>query len=224
MNIKIDNDKIKKYAAFAIISGAMIVSAGISDINHSCEITDHDYHDCAKSKILNVFGSNEDGIALGMQHRLDEIKKDEDVENAYYGDILIDKYDRKAPEEYYEGSDITFVAPAGYCLEGTWCRSVEPIEQENVGTGIVIEYKDGHVRKIVLDSNNDYWWSGSFNPQDKELVTKATYRETVYYTEAKEVTYEDGLFGFYTDGGVLVKKDGRMLSKQRVLTLKKEND
>ena len=222
MNIKIDKDEIKKYAALAVVSGAL-VAGFIMDIN--CDMTDHHSHDCLKSKVFSILDSNENGVSVGMQHRLNEIKKSESVEDAYYGDIMVDEYEYKAAKEYRHGSDITFVAPSGYYLEGTNCRSIEPIGQKNLGVGIVVKYKDGHVKKIILDSNNDVKnveFDYQSYPSDKKLVTTATYEEFVFYTEAKREYHNGELVGYSTDASsVLVEENGKMLSKYTVLTLKK---
>ena len=73
MNIKIDKDGIKKYAALAVVSGAL-VTGFVMNIN--CDMTNHHNHDCLKSKVLSVIDSKEDGVSGGMQHRLNEIKKE----------------------------------------------------------------------------------------------------------------------------------------------------
>lgn len=222
MNIKIDKDEIKKYAALAVVSGALVTGFAM-DIN--CDMTNHHRHDCLKSKVVNFIDSKENGVSVGMQHRLNEIKKSESVEDAYYGDIMVDEYEYKAAKEYRHGSDITFVAPSGYYLEGTNCRSIEPIGQKNLGVGIVVKYKDGHVKKIILDSNNDVKnveFDYQSYPSDKKLVTTATYEEFVFYTEAKREYHNGELVGYSTDASsVLVEENGKMLSKYTVLTLKK---
>ena len=160
-----------------------------------------------------------------MQHRLNEIKKDENVADAYYGDIMVDEYEYKSANEYRNGSDITFVAPSGYCLEGTHCRSIEPIGQKYLGVGIVVKYKDGHLKRIILDSNNDVKYFEFDYPSDKKFVTTATYEEVVFYTDAKKEYRNGELVGYSTDdGSVLVEENGKMLSKRIVLRLKKQND
>lgn len=219
MNIKIDKDEIKKYAALAVVSGAL-VAGFIMDIN--CDMTDHHSHDCLKSKVLSILDSNENGVSVGMQHRLNEIKKDENVADAYYGDIMVDEYEYKSANEYRNGSDITFVAPSGYCLEGTHCRSINPIGQKYLGVGIVVKYKDGHLKRIILDSNNDVKYFEFDYPSDKKFVTTETYEEVVFYTEAKREYCNGQLVGYSTDASsVLVEENGKMLSKYTVLTLKK---
>lgn len=219
MNIKIDKDEIKKYAALAVVSGAL-VAGFIMDIN--CDMTDHHSHDCLKSKVFSILDSNENGVSVGMQHRLNEIKKDENVADAYYGDIMVDEYEYKSANEYRNGSDITFVAPSGYCLEGTHCRSINPIGQKYLGVGIVVKYKDGHLKRIILDSNNDVKYFEFDYPSDKKFVTTATYEEVVFYTEAKREYHNGELVGYSTDASsVLVEENGKMLSKYTVLTLKK---
>lgn len=222
MNIKIDKDEIKKYAALAVVSG-VLVAGFVMDIN--CDMTDHHSHDCLKSKVLSVLDSKEDGVSVGMQHRLNEIKKDENVADAYYGDIMVDEYEYKSANEYRNGSDITFVAPSGYCLEGTHCRSIEPIGQKYLGVGIVVKYKDGHLKRIILDSNNDVKYFEFDYPSDKKFVTTATYEEVVFYTDAKREYRNGELVGYSTDdGSELVEENGKMLSKRIVLRLKKQND
>lgn len=222
MNIKIDKDEIKKYAALAVVSGAL-VAGFIMDIN--CDMTDHHSHDCLKSKVFSILDSNENGVSVGMQHRLNEIKKDENVADAYYGDIMVDEYEYKSANEYRNGSDITFVAPSGYCLEGTHCRSINPIGQKYLGVGIVVKYKDGHVKRIILDSNNDVKYFEFDYPSDKKFVTTATYEEVVFYTDAKREYRNGELVGYSTDdGSELVEENGKMLSKRIVLRLKKQND
>ena len=222
MNIKIDKDEIKKYAALAVVSG-VLVAGFVMDIN--CDMTDHHSHDCLKSKVLSVLDSKEDGVSVGMQHRLNEIKKDENVADAYYGDIMVDEYEYKSANEYRNGSDITFVAPSGYCLEGTHCRSIEPIGQKYLGVGIVVKYKDGHLKRIILDSNNDVKYFEFDYPSDKKFVTTATYEEVVLYTDAKREDRNGELVGYSTDdGSELVEENGKMLSKRIVLRLKKQND
>ena len=222
MNIKIDKDEIKKYAALAVVSGALVAGFAM-DIN--CDMTNHHRHDCLKSKVVNFIDSKENGVSVGMQHRLNEIKKSESVEDAYYGDIMVDEYEYKAAKEYRHGSDITFVAPSGYYLEGTNCRSIEPIGQKNLGVGIVVKYKDGHVKKIILDSNNDVKYFEFDYPSDKKFVTTATYEEVAFYTDAKREYRNGELVGYSTDdGSVLVEENGKMLSKRIVLRLKKQND
>lgn len=222
MNIKIDKDEIKKYAALAVVSGAL-VAGFVMDIN--CDMTDHHSHDCLKSKVLSILDSNENGVSVGMQHRLNEIKKDENVADAYYGDIMVDEYEYKSANEYRNGSDITFVAPSGYCLEGTHCRSIEPIGQKYLGVGIVVKYKDGHVKRIILDSNNDVKYFEFDYPSDKKFVTTATYEEVAFYTDAKREYRNGELVGYSTDdGSELVEENGKMLSKRIVLRLKKQND
>lgn len=219
MNIKIDKDEIKKYAALAVVSGAL-VAGFIMDIN--CDMTDHHSHDCLKSKVFSILDSNENGVSVGMQHRLNEIKKDENVADAYYGDIMVDEYEYKSANEYRNGSDITFVAPSGYCLEGTHCRSINPIGQKYLGVGIVVKYKDGHLKRIILDSNNDVKYFEFDYPSDKKFVTTETYEEVVFYTEAKREYCNGQLVGYSTDASsVLVEENGKMLSKYTVLTLKK---
>ena len=219
MNIKIDKDEVKKYAALAVVSGAL-VAGFIMDIN--CDMTDHHSHDCLKSKVFSILDSNENGVSVGMQHRLNEIKKDENVADAYYGDIMVDEYEYKSANEYRNGSDITFVAPSGYCLEGTHCRSIEPIGQKYLGVGIVVKYKDGHVKRIILDSNNDVKYFEFDYPSDKKFVTTATYEEVAFYTDAKREYRNGELVGYSTDASsVLVEENGKMLSKYTVLTLKK---
>ncbi len=219
MNIKIDKDEIKKYAALVVVSGALVTGLAM-DIN--CDMTNHHSHDCLKSKVVNFIDSKENGVSVGMQHRLNEIKKSESVADAYYGDIMVDEYEYKAAKEYRHGSDITFVAPSGYCLEGTYCRSIEPIGQKNLGVGIVIKYKDGHVKRIILDSNNDAKNFEFDYPSGKKFVTTATYKEVVFYTEAKREYCNGELVGYSTDvSSVLVEENGKMLSKYTVLTLKK---
>ena len=222
MNIKIDKDEIKKYAALAVVSG-VLVAGFVMDIN--CDMTDHHSHDCLKSKVLSVLDSKEDGVSVGMQHRLNEIKKDENVADAYYGDIMVDEYEYKSANEYRNGSDITFVAPSGYCLEGTHCRSIEPIGQKYLGVGIVVKYKDGHLKRIILDSNNDVKYFEFDYPSDKKFVTTATYEEVVFYTDAKREYRNGELVGYSTDdGSELVEENCKMLSKRIVLRLKKQND
>lgn len=219
MNIKIDKDEIKKYAALAVVSGAL-VAGFIMDIN--CDMTDHHSHDCLRSKVFSILDSNENGVSVGMQHRLNEIKKDENVADAYYGDIMVDEYEYKSANEYRNGSDITFVAPSGYCLEGTHCRSINPIGQKYLGVGIVVKYKDGHLKRIILDSNNDVKYFEFDYPSDKKFVTTETYEEVVFYTEAKREYCNGQLVGYSTDASsVLVEENGKMLSKYTVLTLKK---
>ena len=222
MNIKIDKDEIKKYAALAVVSGALVAGFAM-DIN--CDMTNHHRHDCLKSKVVNFIDSKENGVSVGMQHRLNEIKKSESVEDAYYGDIMVDEYEYKAAKEYRHGSDITFVAPSGYCLEGTHCRSIEPIGQKYLGVGIVVKYKDGHIKRIILDSNNDvkyFEFDYQSYPSDKKFVTTATYEEVVFYTDAKREYRNGELVGYSTDASsVLVEENGKMLSKYTVLTLKK---
>ena len=219
MNIKIDKDEIKKYAALAVVSGAL-VAGFVMDIN--CDMTDHHSHDCLKSKVLSVIDSKEDGVSVGMQHRLNEIKKDENVADAYYGDIMVDEYEYKSANEYRNGSDITFVAPSGYCLEGTRCRSIEPIGQKYLGVGIVVKYKDGHIKRIILDSNNDVKYFEFDYPSDKKFVTTATYEEVVFYTDAKREYCNGQLVGYSTDANSeLVEKDGKMLVGHTILKLKK---
>ena len=222
MNIKIDKDEIKKYAALAVVSGALVAGFAM-DIN--CDMTNHHRHDCLKSKVVNFIDSKENGVSVGMQHRLNEIKKSESVEDAYYGDIMVDEYEYKAAKEYRHGSDITFVAPSGYCLEGTHCRSIEPIGQKYLGVGIVVKYKDGHLKRIILDSNNDVKYFEFDYPSDKKFVTTATYEEVVFYTDAKREYRNGELVGYSTDdGSELVEENGKMLSKRIVLRLKKQND
>ncbi len=219
MNIKIDKDEIKKYAALAVVSGAL-VAGFVMDIN--CDMTDHHSHDCLKSKVLSVIDSKEDGVSVGMQHRLNEIKKDENVADAYYGDIMVDEYEYKSANEYRNGSDITFEAPSGYCLEGTHCRSIEPIGQKYLGVGIVVKYKDGHIKRIILDSNNDVKYFEFDYPSDKKFVTTATYEEVVFYTDAKREYCNGQLVGYSTDANSeLVEKDGKMLVGHTILKLKK---
>ena len=219
MNIKIDKDGIKKYAALAVVSGALV--AGFV-MNINCDMTDHHSHDCLKSKVLSVIDSKEDGVSVGMQHRLNEIKKDENVADAYYGDIMVDEYEYKAANEYRNGSDIIFVAPSGYCLEGTHCRSIEPIGQKYLGVGIVVKYKDGHIKRIILDSNNDVKYFEFDYPSDKKFVTTATYEEVVFYTDAKREYCNGQLVGYSTDANSeLVEKDGKMLVGHTILKLKK---
>ena len=222
MNIKIDKDEIKKYAALAVVSGALVAGFAM-DIN--CDMTNHHRHDCLKSKVVNFIDSKENGVSVGMQHRLNEIKKDENVADAYYGDIMVDEYEYKSANEYRNGSDITFVAPSGYCLEGTHCRSIEPIGQKYLGVGIVVKYKDGHLKRIILDSNNDVKYFEFDYPSDKKFVTTATYEEVVFYTDAKREYRNGELVGYSTDdGSELVEENGKMLSKRIVLRLKKQND
>lgn len=222
MNIKIDKDEVKKYAALAVVSGAL-VAGFIMDIN--CDMTDHHSHDCLKSKVFSILDSNENGVSVGMQHRLNEIRKDENVADAYYGDIMVDEYEYKSANEYRNGSDITFVAPSGYCLEGTHCRSINPIGQKYLGVGIVVKYKDGHLKRIILDSNNDVKYFEFDYPSDKKFVTTATYEEVVFYTDAKREYRNGELVGYSTDdGSELVEENGKMLSKRIVLRLKKQND
>lgn len=222
MNIKIDKDEIKKYAALAVVSGAL-VAGFVMDIN--CDMTDHHSHDCLKSKVLSILDLNENGVSVGMQHRLNEIKKSESVADAYYGDIMVDEYEYKSANEYRNGSDITFVAPSGYCLEGTHCRSINPIGQKYLGVGIVVKYKDGHLKRIILDSNNDVKYFEFDYPSDKKFVTTATYEEVVFYTDAKREYRNGELVGYSTDdGSELVEENGKMLSKRIVLRLKKQND
>lgn len=222
MNIKIDKDGIKKYAALAVVSGAL-VAGFVMDIN--CNMTDHHSHDCLKSKVLSVIDSKEDGVSVGMQHRLNEIKKDDSVADAYYGSIMVNEYEYKAAKEYRNGSDITFVAPSGYCLEGTHCRSINPIGQKYIGVGILVKYKDGHVKRIILDSNNDVKYFEFDYPSDKKFVTTATYEEVALYTDAKREYRNGELVGYSPDAGsVLVEENGKMLSKRIVLRLKKQND
>lgn len=219
MNIKIDKDEIKKYAALAVVSGAL-VAGFVMDIN--CDMTDHHSHDCLKSKVLSVIDSKEDGVSVGMQHRLNEIKKDENVADAYYGDIMVDEYEYKSANEYRNGSDITFEAPSGYCLEGTHCRSIEPIGQKYLGVGIVVKYKDGHIKRIILDSNNDVKNFEFDYPSGKKFVTTETYEEVVFYTEAKREYCNGQLVGYSTDANSeLVEKDGKMLARHTILKLKK---
>ena len=219
MNIKIDKDEIKKYAALAVVSGAL-VAGFVMDIN--CDMTDHHSHDCLKSKVLSVIDSNENGVSVGMQHRLNEIKKDENVADAYYGDIMVDEYEYKAANEYRNGSDITFEAPSGYYLEGTHCRSIEPIGQKYLGVGIVVKYKDGHIKRIILDSNNDVKYFEFDYPSGKKFVTTETYEEVVFYTEAKREYCNGQLVGYSTDANSeLVEKDGKMLVGHTILKLKK---
>ena len=219
MNIKIAKDEIKKYAALAVVSGALV--AGFV-MNINCDMTDHHSHDCLKSKVLSVIDSKEDGVSVGMQHRLNEIKKDENVADAYYGDIMVDEYEYKAANEYRNGSDIIFVAPSGYCLEGTHCRSIEPIGQKYLGVGIVVKYKDGHIKRIILDSNNDVKYFEFDYPSDKKFVTTATYEEVVFYTDAKREYCNGQLVGYSTDANSeLVEKDGKMLVGHTILKLKK---
>ena len=219
MNIKIDKDEIKKYAALAVVSGAL-VAGFVMDIN--CDMTDHHSHDCLKSKVLSVIDSKEDSVSVGMQHRLNEIKKDENVADAYYGDIMVDEYEYKSANEYRNGSDITFEAPSGYCLEGTHCRSIEPIGQKYLGVGIVVKYKDGHIKRIILDSNNDVKYFEFDYPSDKKFVTTATYEEVVFYTDAKREYSNGQLVGYSTDANSeLVEKDGKMLVGHTILKLKK---
>ena len=219
MNIKIDKDEIKKYAALAVVSGAL-VAGFVMDIN--CDMTDHHSHDCLKSKVLSVIDSKEDGVSVGMQHRLNEIKKDENVADAYYGDIMVDEYEYKSANEYRNGSDITFEAPSGYCLEGTHCRSIEPIGQKYLGVGIVVKYKDGHIKRIILDSNNDVKNFEFDYPSGKKFVTTETYEEVVFYTEAKREYCNGQLVGYSTDANSeLVEKDGKMLVGHTILKLKK---
>ena len=219
MNIKIDKDGIKKYAALAVVSGALV--AGFV-MNINCDMTDHHSHDCLKSKVLSVIDSKEDGVSVGMQHRLNDIKKDENVADAYYGDIMVDEYEYKAANEYRNGSDIIFVAPSGYCLEGTHCRSIEPIGQKYLGVGIVVKYKDGHIKRIILDSNNDVKYFEFDYPSDKKFVTTATYEEVVFYTDAKREYCNGQLVGYSTDANSeLVEKDGKMLVGHTILKLKK---
>ena len=213
MNIKIDKDEIKKYAALAVVSGALVAGFAM-DIN--CDMTNHHRHDCLKSKVVNFIDSKENGVSVGMQHRLNEIKKSESVEDAYYGDIMVDEYEYKSANEYRNGSDITFVAPSGYCLEGTHCRSIEPIGQKYLGVGIVVKYKDGHLKRIILDSNNDVKYFEFDYPSDKKFV---------FYTDAKREYRNGELVGYSTDdGSELVEENGKMLSKRIVLRLKKQND
>ena len=219
MNIKIDKDGIKKYAALAVVSGAL-VTGFVMNIN--CDMTDHHSHDCLKSKVLSVIDSKEDGISVGMQHRLNEIKKDENVADAYYGDIMVDEYEYKSANKYRNGSDITFEAPSGYCLERTYCRSIEPIGQKYLGVGIVVKYKDGHIKRIILDSNNDVKNFEFDYPSGKKFVTTETYEEVVFYTEAKREYCNGQLVGYSTDtNSELVEKDGKMLARHTILKLKK---
>lgn len=221
MNIKINKDKIKKCAAVTIVGCALI--AGV-EININCGNTNHTYHDCFKSKALNVLGVNEEGVTLGMQHRLDKIKKAENVEDAYYGDIIVDIYDYKMAQEYRDGSEITFVAPDGYSLVGSICKSLEPIGQEKVGTGIVVSYKDGSVKKFILDNNNDlYMGSVIEEAASSEIIQKATYEESIYYTAPKKGFYKDAPVGYFSDDGEIVVKDGQKVVEHRSLTLKNKN-
>ena len=191
MNIKINKDKIKKCAAVTIVGCALIAGSGI---NINCGNTNHTYHDCFKSKVLNALRVNEEGVTLGMQHRLDEIKKAENVDDAYYGDIIVDIYDYKMAQEYRDGSEIT------------------------------VSYKDGSVKKIVLDNNNDlYMGSIIEEAASSEIIQKATYEESIYYTAPKKGFYKDATVGYFSDDGKIVVKDGQKVVEHRILTLKNKN-
>lgn len=218
--MKIDGSKIKKYVALGMVTG--VLAAGFI-IEENCAITNHTIDTCLKSEILNIGVIKEDGTSRGMQHRLDEIKKKTNVVDAYYGDILNDKYEYISAIEYRNGSEITYVAPNGYCLEGTLCRSIEPVGQVKLGTGIIVTYKSGLVKKIILNSDNDLTIgriidSSPTNFKYKNLVKMATYVETIDYTEPA-INYD----GQYVDsrGGKIVEKDGKKLFEHRTLTLKK---
>lgn len=105
---------------------------------------------------------------------------------------------------------------------GTHCRSIEPIGQKYLGVGIVVKYKDGHIKRIILDSNNDVKYFEFDYPSDKKFVTTATYEEVVFYTDAKREYCNGQLVGYSTDANSeLVEKDGKMLVGHTILKLKK---
>ncbi len=225
----IDTNKIRKFAAITVITANVVAGTLVTSfaINANCASTNHVRDDCFRSKFLNVIDIDDtDNVSKGVQHRLDEIRKRNDVVDVYYGDILENKYDYILAKEDRNGIEVTYTAPYGYTLVGKLCKSIKPVGQVKIGTGIVVTYTNGTIGKTVLNSNDSLLIGKTFEEYptsslDQKIITTATYEETLRYEKAKLDFYDEQYVDYA--GGKYVDKDDEKLIEYRSLTLKNKN-
>ena len=228
----IDSNKTRRYAAAAIISGALISSSVITGIDINCKSTNHLYDDCIKGKLLSVISrDSEADLPANLQHRFDVIKSRGKADYVYWDDIYSYKYDYCSPIVSKDGNKITYTAPVGYNLEyasdgSIICKSDSWVERTKIGEGFKVIHPYSSGFNVVVTSDDESMVGRTYS-NDEYIISSVTdvltFEESDVYTEPIKED-EDGKTIIFDGGGDLVEQDGKTAIKRRELALKKEND